>query len=487
VFEASSSVLLLDYFRVPYTLRAVLRDRLGSSRPPGVASFERLARSDEGGGVLLWPKFESDGPRGPWQLGDLTLFGQVVRDDETEPWLRGRASGWEPILRIRGQGDEPVASIWRDSNGSVFVPFDPNEAIASLWSESYRLAAAGSRVRHWRRALVRAYYHVRPAIPRAAQIWLRRRLARLQARARFPAWPVETALHDLHELLLSLVAHVAGEAVPTIAPWPSGFEWALVLTHDVETEAGYGRIQPICDLEERLGYRSSWNLVPRRYPVADELVRRLTQSGFEVGVHGLYHDGRDLESRELLEERLPSIREWADRWAARGFRAPATHRNWAWMPLLGFDYDSSYPDTDPFEPQPGGCCSWLPYCNGELVELPITLPQDHTLFVILGHADASAWFEKADFLRERGGMALLITHPDYFHHRPIRDSYRALLERYAADETAWKPLPREVSAWWRRRASSALEGRQGRWRVVGPAEAEARVAFVHPSPPAHAA
>jgi hypothetical protein len=52
------------------------------------------------------------------------------------------------------------------------------------------------------------------------------------------------------------------------------------------------------------------------------------------------------------------------------------------MASLPFEYDSSYPDTDPFEPQPGGCCSWLPYFNGPLVELPITLPQDHTLFVI---------------------------------------------------------------------------------------------------------
>jgi hypothetical protein len=46
------------------------------------------------------------------------------------------------------------------------------------------------------------------------------------------------------------------------------------------------------------------------------------------------------------------------------------------MPLLVFDYDSSYPDTDPYEPPPGGCCTWLPYFNEELIELPITLAQD---------------------------------------------------------------------------------------------------------------
>jgi hypothetical protein len=63
-----------------------------------------------------------------------------------------------------------------------------------------------------------------------------------------------------------------------------------------------------------------------------------------------------------------AIRQYANRWGAVGYRSPATHRRWEWMPLLGFEYDSSYPDTDPFEPQPGGCCTWLPYFNDGLVE-----------------------------------------------------------------------------------------------------------------------
>src|SRR5512132_4446881 len=121
------------------------------------------------------------------------------------------------------------------------------------------------------------------------------------------------------------------------------------------------------------------------------------------------------------------MREYAKRWRAVGFRSPATHRVWEWMPLLGFDYDSSYPDTDPYEPQPGGCCSWLPYFNDGLVELPITLPQDYTLFNILRHESAQLWLEKTEFLRERGGMVLLITHPDYMLERRLRDAYRELL------------------------------------------------------------
>jgi hypothetical protein len=147
------------------------------------------------------------------------------------------------------------------------------------------------------------------------------------------------------------------------------------------------------------------------------------------------------------------------------------------MPQLGFDYDSSYPDTDPFEPQAGGCCSWLPFFNGDLVELPITLPQDHTVFVIL-RRDETLWVEKIEFLRRRGGMAMLLTHPDYMIDGPALEAYARLLGRYADDATAWRALPHEVSAWWRRRGSSRLEQVNGEWHVRGPAADEAVVALL---------
>ena len=147
------------------------------------------------------------------------------------------------------------------------------------------------------------------------------------------------------------------------------------------------------------------------------------------------------------------------------------------MPQMGFDYDSSYPDTDPYEPQPGGCCSWLPFFNEDLVELPVTLPQDHTVFTLLGETDERLWLGKADAVAAAGGMALIITHPDYMlEEGPLR-TYERFLHTYAGDDGAWKALPREVSAWWRRRAASYPEHVDGAWRVAGPAGGEATVAF----------
>jgi hypothetical protein len=301
-------------------------------------------------------------------------------------------------------------------------------------------------------------------------------VSKLQTRTQFPRWPLETGLHDLYELLFALLGELSNEPIPWIAPWPNDYSWALVLTHDVETQQGYEQLDLLRDVEVARGRRSSWNFVAGRYAVDDEVVRRLTDDGFEIGVHGLYHDGRDLEP-SVVGERLPAMSAAAARWNATGFRAPATRRVWEVMPTLGFDYDSSYPDTDPFEPDGGGCCTWLPFFNGEMVELPITLPQDHTIFTILRQPGESLWLRKADQLRQRGGLALLITHPDYMLDAPSREAYDRFLAALASDRTAWAALPREVSSWWRRRAASHIERIGGRWEIVGPAAGEGRVAF----------
>jgi peptidoglycan/xylan/chitin deacetylase (PgdA/CDA1 family) len=435
----------LDELRVPYAVR-----------PPANGRAEGLHSVSGAAGALHWPS-EVASPAELYRLdGSLPLYARVLSDDAA---ARRLGPGWEPETAITDEVGEPVAHVWRRGS-EIFLPFDPDAAAHALRSEAYVRSSSG--------AARRAYYRVRPLLPRAAQIGLRRAFSRIQARTPFPRWPLETALHDLSSLVLRLVAEAAGEPVPTIAPWPAGRTWALVLTHDVETDVGYRNLGPVRAVEEEHGYRSSWNFVPERYSVEDEVVDELWAAGHEVGVHGLRHDGRDLESLPILQERLPEIRRWAERWRAVGFRSPATHRNWDWMPLLGFDYDTSSPDTDPFEPQAGGCCSWLPFFNEDLVELPITVPQDHAAFVILRRGE-SLWTDKIDALRKRGGMALMITHPDYMVDGKVTEAYRRTLARYGEDKGLWRALPLEVASWWRRRALSHLERSGDGWAVRGPA------------------
>jgi hypothetical protein len=452
--EAARPLLFFDYFRVPYTVR------------PGDDGVVHI-----GGRRLL---FAAGGRRGEFRLGATRIFCGVVPDSEAGSRLGGDWTAAEPVCDP--QGDE-VAHVWRSRRGDVFLPFDPDEVIRNFWSEGYHGMSEPSLAARVLRIGKQPYYRLRPLLPRRLQIAMRRRFARVQARATFPAWPVETALHDFFAFMFELAGELAGEPIPWLAPWPGGRSWAVVLTHDVETSVGYEHMGALCDIETATGYRSSFNLVPGRYRVDDRDVDRLVADGFEVGAHSMRHDGREFASRESLDTWLPEMQVHARRWNAVGFRSPSTNRVWEWMPLTGFDYDSSYPDSDPFEPTPGGCCSWLPFFNEQQVELPVTLPQDHLVFEILERRDEALWVEKAEFLRSRGGMALMIVHPDYMLDEDRLAAYRRFLERFATDETAWRALPREVSAWWRRRAASRLELVNGIWQVVGPAAGEARIRY----------
>lgn len=109
------------------------------------------------------------------------------------------------------------------------------------------------------------------------------------------------------------------------------------------------------------------------------------------------------------------------------------------------------------------------------------MQQDHTLFVILGHEDETPWVEKATYLRSRGGMVLIDTHPDYMVGSHILTAYDRFLAHFQNAPDVWKALPTEASAWWRRRADSHLVRDGAGWRVAGPAAAQARVQMLAPA------
>ena len=491
MFESSHRFSFFDYFRIPYIVRSEVAvshraalampvRRLRTTMPPNGAPRSLLWLGSEGNGAAL----PGSCRMGRYQLKGFTFFGHVAVDAAVPGALSQLGHGWHPTERIFDNTGQPCAAIWRDGDGSVFVPFDPAEVMQQFWSERYGQVGSSPVALRGRAAVLRGYYLVRPALPRRLQLRLRRAFTKVQARSSFPRWPVEDSLHSLYAWLFDLVAELAGQPVPYLDLWPDGRSWALVLTHDVETEDGYRNLELLRGPEREHGYRSSWNFVPLRYRVTDDTLRTLRDEGCEIGVHGLRHDGRDLGSRRLLARRLPVMRQYADCWQASGFRAPATQRRWEWMPKLGFDYDSSYSDTDPYEPQPGGCCSYLPYFNENMVELPITLPQDHTLFSILQRPDAEVWIQKAEFLRERGAMMLLLTHPDYAHDPRVAEGYRSLLDRFRHDNSVWHALPREVATWWRQRANSSIRIDGDGWRIEGPAAASGRIRFATAEVPA---
>ena len=107
------------------------------------------------------------------------------------------------------------------------------------------------------------------------------------------------------------------------------------------------------------------------------------------------------------------------KWGTRGFTTPSMIRKHDWMHALDIDYCVSTFDTDPFEPQPDAVGTifpfWVPNTSPShgFVELPYTLPQDSTLFMILQEQTIAIWTKKLDWVAEKGGMVLLNSHSDY--------------------------------------------------------------------------
>lgn len=296
---------------------------------------------------------------------------------------------------------------------------------------------------------IRLYYLVKAIIPRPIQIMVRRMIARRTLLLCKDTWPI-------NELTIT--------QPPTFLCWPEQKRFSLVLTHDVDTAKGQEKCLKLAEVEEEYGFRSSFNFVPERYNVSKDLRSYLTDNGFEVGVHGLKHDGKLYASKKIFQKRASKINEYLKEWRAVGFRSPAMHHNLDWLHDLAIEYDASTFDTDPFEPQPNGLGTifplWIQRNSNQsgYVELPYTLPQDFTLFILLKEKNIDIWKRKLDWIAEKGGMALINVHPDYINfdggHLALEEYpvqyYEQFLQyvktRYAG--AYWHVLPRDLARFW---------------------------------------
>lgn len=306
------------------------------------------------------------------------------------------------------------------------------------------------------------YYLIKPIIPRTLQIMLRRAIVKRYLPRLASVWPIEER---------------AGRPPEGWTGWPEKKQFALVLTHDVESVKGVDQCRRLAQMEMKLGFRSSFNFVVKKYPTPDELRHHLTDNGFEVGIHGCYHDGKKYSSREIFMKRARVINQYLEDWGATGFRSPSMHCNLDWIGDLNIEYDLSTFDTDPFEPSVAGTGTIFPFLvqrreNGShFVEMSYTLPQDFTAFVLLGEKTSDIWKRKLDWIAEKGGMALVNVHPDYMVFdgtRPGISEYSAhiyedfllyLKERYKDD--FYHCLPRDLARYFLEDVNSAEKHERG--------------------------
>ena len=231
-------------------------------------------------------------------------------------------------------------------------------------------------------------------------------------------------------------------------------DFGVVMTHDVDTREGYEfGLSKFVEIERTEDIVSTFNIVPSsfEYQLDPDFVTSLLRDGFDIGMHGLHHDGRfafltEGEQRNRIVTAANRARELGI--PSVGYRAPWLHRTKQMIRFLteaAFDWDSSFPDTDdstigyastgsrtlfPFYPIYKDCGLWK---QSSVLEIPVSMPQDWTLLYYYKLSEESilrVWKKKMEYIKSRGGLATFIVHPDQedFGHPKHHRAYRTLLK-----------------------------------------------------------
>ena len=368
-------------------------------------------------------------------------------------------------------------------HGTVRLPFDPVEVVNNLHFERYKAIPSSERTEIDANSVIRSfYYFVRPLMPVGVRKYLQRLYFRGWETITFPKWPVDFTTERIFEqlLLLSMRAQKV-QRLPFIWFWPNGAPGCAIMTHDVETAEGRDFCSRLMDINDTFGIKSAFQVIPeKRYSVPRSLLDEIPSRGFELNVHDLNHDGHLMKNREQFLRRAVRINHHGRDFKASGFRSAMLHRNLDWYDALEFSYDMSVPNVAHLDPQRGGCCTVFPFFNGRMLELPVTMTQDYSLFHILQDYSLTRWKQQIELVMEKHGLMNFIVHPDYILKKREREVYEGLLDYLRTlkqSEGLWVALPREVDQWWRERSKMRVVADERGWRIEGEGSERACLAY----------
>jgi len=224
--------------------------------------------------------------------------------------------------------------------------------------------------------------------------------------------------------------------------WDKDKKAALCLTHDVDYFEDYQNIDYIVDMEQRFNFKSSFNfLTSWDYKIEKQVLRRLLNNGFEIGLHGDTHDiAFGYRNKEKI---ITTLKKALDKLGVEvtGFRAPTlaiTTRALEVLEELKFKYDTSilvYQVVICFPYQYPGLNIW---------EFPLTL-QDDFLFRERNLTQGKGF----EFTREiiasivkLGGLVVLNLHPQISKAHSL--FYERLLHFISQQKDIWQVTPRAL-------------------------------------------
>ncbi len=381
---------------------------------------------------------------GTWLLLDRSL----PVEGRPLAWIRLEGGERRPILTCSAAS--PFHFWWDVDNTLAFMQ---NERALTHTPPGYvKLGITPDRAPAWARKAAIHGLH-----------WLRGFRRRREWRS--PHEPADFAVDNWRTLIQSIVAgHTSEAGVPL---WPAGKKYAVLLTHDLDSDYALRRpraLNSLREVGEDLGLHSAWLVVTRLLDAGMAALDDLHAAGHEIGCHGMRHDHRlAFLPEKRLAERIRKASMLIDRYGTTGFRSPNFLRTPALFRALDklFEYDMSMLEltSDPTNPLAGktGCSTCLPFLINatDLLEIPTTVPLD-CHYELLGLDAEKALRCQLDVIagiRARCGVANILAHPEpYFSLRkPWLVAYRRLVEHVAADPNAWVARPRDLNRHWRAR------------------------------------
>ncbi|MCW3999785.1 MAG: polysaccharide deacetylase family protein [Candidatus Bathyarchaeota archaeon] len=276
------------------------------------------------------------------------------------------------------------------------------------------------------------------------------------------------AVDGLSYLLLVSIITATGKPIKTAKFWKNNKKYAFTITHDVDTSEGFNTgIDILRGVERKYAIKSSWNIPTGRYALEKSKIQNLSLEGCEVGSHGFRHDGKLI----LLDEhkiqqvcRVSKITlEKLGNCTVSGFRSPLLQHSQSIIRAVkaeGYLYDSSLPAWEAHCRTTGhdhGVGTVYPFTQDGLLEIPVTMPQDHQLLKLQGLKPCellSFWRSVREHIRSIGGLCSVIIHPDkqLFGQEKMSSLYNIFLEELVADKDCWVVLPSELAKWWAARS-----------------------------------
>lgn len=262
-------------------------------------------------------------------------------------------------------------------------------------------------------------------------------------------------LDALRYILIRALQEATGELLQK-KTW-EGRRYACLITHDVDTREGLQRALALKRVEERYDIPSAWFLSTKRYKLESEVISQLANYG-EVGAHGTKHDGKLIRlSKEEIVDRLSEAKQILETTVGQdvvGFRAPLLQHNRRIIQAVeeaGYSYDTSIPTWEPMHPTtmgPYGIGTVYPFDINEIIEIPISVPQDHQMlhiFRISAIETIERWLEMKKTIRDLGGIFNILVHPDYeLANQEGLNAYEKLLNIIYGDDQVFTAIPSQI-------------------------------------------